>query len=80
MERSRGGSVFVLAHILIKIVDEFKGMNPREVVPLIEGKPYISTVPIEPGLTNRKFGEEGRRIIGFNSENAELKEGCERYV
>ena len=42
----------VLAQILIKTVDEFKGMNPKTVANCIEGTPYISTVPVEPGLTN----------------------------
>ncbi len=42
----------VLAQILIKTVDEFKGMNPKTVANCIEGTPYIGTVPVEPGLTN----------------------------
>lgn len=43
------GHKIILAHILTRTVDEFKGMNPREVIPYIEGTPYISKVPIEPG-------------------------------
>ncbi len=35
------GQKSMLAHILVKAVDEFKGMNPKEVVSFIEGKPYI---------------------------------------
>lgn len=27
-------------------------MKPTDIVPLIEGEPYISSVPVEPGLTN----------------------------
>ena len=65
----------ILAHILINTVDEFKGMNYKDVVPLIEGTPYISTVPIEPGLTNAKVENDGQRITGFNSEDKELNEG-----
>ena len=42
----------ILAHILVKTVDEFKGMNWKDVVSYIESEPYISIVPIEPGLTN----------------------------
>ena len=41
----------ILVHILVKTVDEFKGMNPKDVVDCIEGTPHISTVPVEPGLT-----------------------------
>lgn len=44
------GQKSILAHILVKTVDEFKGMNPTEVISYIEGQPYISTVLIEPGL------------------------------
>ena len=31
------GQKSILAHILVKTVDEFKGMNPKEVVSYIEG-------------------------------------------
>ena len=37
------GHKIILAHILVKTIDEFKGMNPKDVVQYIEGKPYIST-------------------------------------
>lgn len=37
----------LLAHILVKTIDEFKGMNPKDVVQYIEGEPYISTVPVD---------------------------------
>ena len=50
-------------------------MNYKDVVPLIEGTPYISTVPIEPGLTNAKVENDGQRITDFNSEDKELNEG-----
>lgn len=46
------GQKSILAHILVKTVDEFKGMNPKDVVNCIEGTPHISTVPVELGLTN----------------------------
>lgn len=45
------GQKSILAHILVKTVDEFKGMNPRDIVSDIVGTPAISVVPIEPGLT-----------------------------
>ena len=73
------GQKSILAHILTKTVDEFRGMNPLEVVDYIEGKPYISTVPIEPGLTNRVIEKCGERIIGFNTENGEINEGLVRF-
>ncbi len=65
------GQKSILAHILVKTVDEFKGMDPKDVVSYIEGKPYISIVPVEPGLTNKKSERAGQRIVGFNSENTE---------
>ena len=42
------GQKIILAHILIRIVDEFKGMDAETVASLIEGEPYISQVPVEP--------------------------------
>ncbi len=108
----------ILAHILVRTIDEFKGMDPRDVVPYIEGEPMIDIVPVEPGLTNtEKSGaseekdaagrmtavesdvmgqtevEEmeavgrstaagqkiGQRIVGFNTENAEINEGLVRF-
>ena len=69
----------VLAWILIRTVEEFKGMEPLEVAALIEGIPYISTVPVEPGLTNAVHFQNGKRIVGFNTENQELNEGLVRF-
>lgn len=50
-------------------------MNPQDVVSYIEGKTYISTVPVELGLTNSGSKKDRQRLVGFNSENAELNEG-----
>lgn len=73
------GQKHVLAHILVKTVDEFMGMNPNDIIPLIEGDPYISTVPLEPGLTNPANQKDGERLIGFNGENTEINEGLVRF-
>ena len=63
----------ILAHILVKTVDEFKVMY-------IEGEPKIGIVPVEPGLTNaEKTDVTGQRIIGLNTENAEINEGLVRF-
>lgn len=70
----------ILAHILIKTVDEFQGMNPKDVVSYIEGDPFISVVPVEPGLTNTATEKNGQRIVGLNTENAEINEGLIRFV
>lgn len=52
------GHKSILAHILVKTVDAFMGMAPEDIVPLIEGEPCISTVPVEPGLTNTPCGKQ----------------------
>ena len=69
----------ILAHILVKTVDEFQGMNPKDVVSYIEGDPFISVVPVEPGLTNTATEKDGQRIVGLNTENAEINEGLIRF-
>jgi len=69
----------VLAWILIRTVEEFKGMEPLEVAALIEGIPYISAVPVEPGLTNAVRFKDGKRLVGFNTENQEMNEGLVRF-
>ena len=70
----------ILAHILVKTVDEFKGMKPEDVVKYIEGEPSISVVPVEPGLANmEKTDATGQRIVGLNTENTEINEGLVRF-
>lgn len=71
------GNKYILANIMICTIDEFKGMCPREVVSYIEGEPYISTIPVEPGLTNKD--KEGQRVTGFNTESTEINEGIIRF-
>ena len=73
------GSKIVIANILSKTVDAFRGMKPREIVPYIEGEPYIGSVPVEPGKTNASYTENGKRIVGFNTENQEENEGLTRF-
>ena len=73
------GNKIILAHILEKTVDEFQGMNPEDVVSYIEGEPFIGVVPVEPGLTNDDKEKNGQRIVGLNTENAEINEGLIRF-
>ena len=73
------GQKNILAHILVKTVDEFAGMDPKDVVSYIEGEPFINTVPVEPGLTNAVMKSSGSQVAGFNSENLELHEGMIRF-
>lgn len=65
----------ILAHILSETVKEFEGMSPEEIVPLIEGDPYVGCVPVDPGLTNVGSSTKGKRIVGLNTENLEVNEG-----
>lgn len=73
------GQKSILAHILVKTVEEFKGMNPMDVISFIEGEPYISLVPVDPGMTNAAMEIDGKKIIGLNTENKELNEGEVRF-
>ena len=64
----------------MKTVVEFQGMKPEDVVTYIEGEPSISVVPVEPGLANmEKTDATGQRIVGLNTENAEINEGLVRF-
>ena len=73
------GQKIILAHILVKTVKEYEGMNPQDVVKYIEGDPLIGVVPIEPGLTNIEHIEPGERVVGFNTESMENNEGLARF-
>ena len=61
----------VLAHLLVGVVPEYAGMEPEEVVPLIEQEPEISEVPVLPGETNQP-GEE--TLSGFSGKTSQLKQ------
>ena len=67
----------ILARILIEAVEEFRGMSPEEVKPLIEDDVQIGKVPVDPGLTNAVVGvdEAGKEIIGMNTVNEEVNAG-----
>lgn len=49
------GHKIILAHILAKTVDEFKGMHPKDIAGFIEGEPYISIVPVTNILNRAVF-------------------------
>lgn len=73
------GNKHILAHILVQIVEDFRGMAPKDVIPYIEGDPIIAAVPVEPGLTNAPVEERASRVVGLNTENAEIREGFIRF-
>ena len=70
------GHKIILVHIMVNTVEEFKGMNPADVVQYIEGEPHISSVPIDGGVTNV---EKQEKVIGLNTENSEINEGMIRF-
>lgn len=67
------GHKIILANILRRAIDDFKDMEPEEIVSYIEGEPSIGVSPVEPGLTN--IEKSGERLKGLNSENSEINEG-----
>ena len=82
------GHKIILAYILVNTIDEFRGMNPKDVVKYIEGEPHINVVPIDPGVTNtsektetesRKDRKITEQVIGLNTENSEINEGMVRF-
>ena len=46
---------------------------------MIEGEPYVSTVSVEPGITNQVLENPKSKIKGSNTENMETKEGAIRF-
>ncbi len=73
------GQKIILAHILVKTVNEFKGMDPKDVVSHIVGTPAIGVIPVEPGLTNVSVKQTGSHAAIFNTENGEINEGLVRF-
>ncbi len=75
------GQKQVIAYILSRTVDEFRGMEPKDVEKFIEGDIYINQVRIDPGMTNieKVDPNTGSRIIGLNTENSEVNEKLIRF-
>lgn len=62
----------VLAHTLVHTVPEFRGMEPRNIVPLIEGEPQVEASAY-PGESNMP------EVTGDNTENSVPYEGKVMY-
>ena len=85
------GHKIILAHILSALIEEFHGMEPKDILPYIEGDIHIGRVPIDPGKTNTVLlsdtdastdtntdtgtNTNSPRIIGLRNENSEPNEG-----
>ena len=59
----------ILAHILLGTVPEFEGMEPKEIVALIEGEPEVEEISAYPGETNMSV------VTGLRNEDAVPNEG-----
>lgn len=68
-----------LSHILKGTIQEFKDMDPADIVPLIEGNIYVSEVPVDAGLTNQIIESPGSTITGNNTESTIPTEGTIHY-
>ena len=79
------GHKIILAHILAALIEEFHGMEPKDILPYIEGDIHIGRVPIDPGKTNTILlsdtdastdtNTNSPRIIDLRNENSEPNEG-----
>ena len=73
------GQKSILSYIFAHTIEAFQGMKPKEIIPYIEGEPYIGEVPVEPGLTNIAREQNGQRVTGLNTENREIHEGMAKF-
>lgn len=64
-----------LSHVLKETIQEFKDMDPADIVPLIKGNIYVSEVPVDAGLTNQIIESPGSTITGNNTESTIPTEG-----
>lgn len=62
------GNKKILAFIIVCVIDEFKGIGYERIVPLIDSV-YVGEVPVEPGMTNVKTGND---LVGMNTEESEI--------
>ncbi|MCD7806061.1 MAG: hypothetical protein LUH19_01825 [Lachnospiraceae bacterium] len=60
----------ILSHILLATVDEFHGMKPEDVEACIEGEIFVSSVPVDPGLTNAVHAGAGNHIAVLKTATA----------
>ena len=63
----------ILAHILSGSVPEFRNVAPEDIIPLIEGTPQVSEVPVFPG------GTINPKVTGLSNEDSTPNEGKVTY-
>lgn len=63
----------ILAWIMSRVTDEFRGMSIEDIIPCIEGEPLISKVYVAPGKTNERIkiiiNVEAQKERGFSGED-----------
>ena len=59
----------ILAEILAESTEEFRNVQKKEIIALIEGEPEVSRIPVNPGETNNPL------IIGLSNESKIPYEG-----
>ena len=63
---------YILAWIISRVTEEFRGMSIQDIVQCIEGEPLVSKVYVAPGRTNDS-------IIGRDTQDKVPKEGEVRF-
>ena len=63
------GHKIILAHILAALIEEFHGMEPKDILPYIEGDIHIGRVPIDPGKTNTVLLSDTDASTDINTGN-----------
>ena len=53
----------VLAYIMKNTLEDFKDMDPQEIMLYIEGEPMIGVVPVDPGLTNANIRKVRKKLL-----------------
>ena len=66
----------ILAEIIQRLIPEFRDMPTEDIIPYISSEPYVDTIRVHPGETNRSF-EEAARSLG--QENKIPNEGLATF-
>lgn len=68
----------ILANILVRTIDEFKGKQPEDAVSYIEGEPQAGVVPVEPGLTNAEKKDDAVQAQTGRMKSYQMHRGLDQ--
>ena len=68
----------ILSYILIHTLEEYENMVVQDVIFLLDQR-YESSVPVDPGMTNKTVISEDKKITGLNTEDTVVNESLIRY-